>query len=102
MSSHSSRPPIIAALIHTATTYTKEHLWKYLVDFEGDHSGHSLVREVHIVFSKSIPTDVLVLTQQPFVTERWREGPNPGHLEIIVYYKVLFSGTFYLTLWVRN
>ncbi|XP_064401768.1 mitogen-activated protein kinase kinase kinase 20-like [Halichondria panicea] len=64
-----------------------DHLWKYLVDFEGDHSGHSLVKEVHIVFSKSIPTDVLVLTQQPFVTECWREGPNPGHLEIVVYYK---------------
>lgn len=68
----------------------QDNLWKYLVDFEGDHSGPSLIREVHIVFSTSIPTDVCVLTQQPFITEGWREGPNPGPLNVIVYFKVLY------------
>lgn len=65
----------------------EEHLWKYLVDFDGDCSGPSLVKAVHLVFSRSIPTDIVTLTQQPFVVEGWRKGPNPKQLEIIVYFK---------------
>ena len=68
--------------------YLQEHLWKYIVDLDGSHSATALVREVHLVFSKSIPADIVTLTQQPFVSESWRVGPNPRELEIIIYYKV--------------
>lgn len=75
-------------LIVCISAYLQEHLWKYLVDLDGTHSATNLVREVQLVFSKSIPADIVMLTQQPFISESWRAGPNPRELEIVVYYKV--------------
>lgn len=57
------------------------------MDFEGAWSG--LVQTVQFVFASSIPSDILTLTQPPFLTPGWRQGPHPQNLECVVYYKVV-------------
>ena len=62
------------------------HMWKYLVDFEGVWSG--LVESVQFVFSSSIPSDIVTLTQPPYLTPGWRTGTRPQLLDCIINYKV--------------
>ena len=67
----------------------QDQKWKYLVDFEGKWSG--LVESVQFVFSSSIPSDIVTLTQPPYLTPGWRKGPRPHQLECIVNYKVQYK-----------
>ena len=56
------------------------------MDFDGSWAG--LVHSVQFIFSLSIPSDIVSLSQPPFLSPGWRTGlPNP--VDCIIYYKTV-------------